>query len=36
MENETLTTATDTNNILTVQDTTAQDNPPALIKESGK
>ncbi len=36
MENETLTTATDTNNIPTVQDTPVQDNPPALIKKIGK
>ncbi len=36
MENETLTTATDTNDIPTVQDTVTQDNPPALIKKIGK
>jgi len=36
MENETLNAATDTSNTPTVQDTPAQDNPPALIKKIGK
>ena len=36
MENETLNAATDTSDTPTVQDTTAQDNPPALIKKIGK
>ncbi len=36
MENETLNAATDTSNLPTVQDTPAQDNPPALIKKIGK
>jgi len=36
MENRTLDTAINTSSVPTVQDTTAQDNPPALIKKIGK
>jgi len=36
MESETLNVATDTSNTPAIQDTTAQDNPPALIKKIGK
>lgn len=36
MENESLNATTHTSDALTVQDTTAQDNPPALIKKIGK
>lgn len=36
MENKTLNAATDTNNTPAVQDTIAQENPPALIKKIGK
>ncbi len=36
MENKILNATTHTSDALTVQDTTTQDNPPALIKKIGK